>query len=79
MGYYYCIGLHCDATKYGGTPWSWAVSSGRALSATNTLRSFKRCGTKGVYRCPVRESQDNLLSSIDCVTNTNYRGTQEKK
>ena len=50
MGYYYCIGLHCDATKYGGTPWSWAVSSGRALSATNTLRSFKRCGTKGVYR-----------------------------
>ena len=32
----------------------------------DTLRSFKRCGAKGVY------------SQMSCQGITNYRGTQEK-
>ena len=49
-------------------------SFSRALSAMDTLMSFKRCGAKGVYR---QMSCQGITRQS--AVNTNYRGTQEKK
>ena len=44
----------------------------RALSAMDTLRSFKRCGAKGVYRHVLSGNHMTKSAVLFKIVNTNY-------